>query len=125
MKKFALLASILLSFFIVATVWADPPPSNSADPVLVLKSEAEKTLNQLPSTNPQEVIGQVVKLLMAFMGAIMFMLVVYAGFIWMTAQGNGDKIEQAKNIILWSGLGVAAMLSSYIVVQFIFTQLNV
>jgi ABC-type oligopeptide transport system substrate-binding subunit len=89
-----------------------------------LKTKAASELNQFPTTNPQAIIGLAVRALMMFMGAIMFGLVVYAGIIWMSAQGNTEKISKAKNIIIWSALGVTVMLISYIVVNFVLTTLT-
>jgi|GEM_PF-1172643 hypothetical protein len=85
--------------------------------------DAQK-LNQLPPgmTSATAIIGLAIKGLMMFMGAIMFILVVYAGFLWMTAQGNSEKIDQARNIIVWATLGVAVMMVSYVVVNFLFEQ---
>lgn len=86
--------------------------------------EAAKGLSQLPSTSPQAIIGRGIQILMMFMGAIMFLLVVYAGVLWMTAQGNTEKIGTAKNIMIWTSLGVVAMLTSYIVISFIFSRVS-
>lgn len=84
-----------------------------------------KGLNQFQYTSAPEIIGLAVKILMSFMGAIMFILVVYAGLLWMTSAGNSDKIETAKRIIVWSTLGVTVMLASYIIMNFVFKQLLV
>lgn len=124
MKKifYAVIAGIF--FFGVMFLYFEPSFGAQEDEIRRIKERARTELNQLPSTNAQEIIGQAIKILTAFMGAIMFVLVVYAGFLWMTAQGNSDKIETAKNIMVWSALGVAVMLTSYIIVQFVFTQIE-
>lgn len=90
-----------------------------------IRKQAKDQLNQLPSLTVQDIIGQAIRILMAFMGAIMFLLVVYAGLMWMTAGGNSDKIDQAKRIIVWSTLGIFVMLASYVIVSFVFKQLQV
>ncbi len=96
------------------------PPTSKLDQI---KADAKK-LNQLPNgmSDPSVVIGLGIKALMMFMGAIMFLLVVYGGVLWMTAAGNSERISKAKNIIIWSALGVAVMLSSYIIVNFVFSR---
>lgn len=93
------------------------------DPLKSVKDKAAQ-LNQVPSlNNAQEVIGRGIEILMMFMGAIMFALVVYGGGLWMTASGNNEKISKAKNIIIWAALGVVVMLASYVVINFVFDQL--
>lgn len=101
------------------------PVPFSSDTVEKVRAEALVYLSQLPTTNPQAIFGLAIKILMMFMGSIMFALVVYAGFIWMTAQGNSERIEKARNIMIWSALGVAVMLLSYIIVNFVFTSVTI
>ena len=70
-------------------------------------------------------IKRAITLLMAFMGSILFALYIYAGLTWMTANGNEERITSAKNILVWSTLGVAVMMASYVIISFIFTSLAV
>ncbi len=85
-----------------------------------LIDEAKK-LNKLGTTNVNDMIGRVARGLMAFMGMILFVLYIYAGLLWMLASGNDEQITKSKNILVWSTLGVAVMMGSYIIVQFIFS----
>ncbi len=103
---------------------ASTPSVDTENKIPKIKAEAFKTLSQLPVTSPQQIIGLVVRALTMFMGSIMFVLVVYAGVMWMTAQGNSDRIEKSKKIMVWAALGVAVMLLSYIVVNFVFTSIQ-
>ncbi len=56
---------------------------------------------------------------MGVMGTVALAMLVYAGFLFMTAAGNSDRERKALDIMLWSGLGIIVILSSYAVVQFI------
>ncbi len=103
---------------------ASPVAGDTEDKIQEIKAEAYVTLSQLPVTSPQQIIGLAVRVLMMFMGSIMFVLVVYAGVMWMTAQGNSERIEKSKKIMVWATLGVAVMLLSYIVVNFVFTSIS-
>ena len=95
-----------------------------ADPLAPIKSKAATVLSQTPvAYTPQQLIGIAIKGLTGFMGAIMFVLVLYAGVLLMTAQGNTERIEHSKKIMVWATLGVAVMLLSYIVVNFVFSRL--
>lgn len=96
-----------------------------SDPLSDIKMQAQSTLNQFPATTtPQQIIGIAIKTLTMFMGSIMFVLVVYAGVMWMTAQGNSERVEKSKKIMIWAVLGVAVMLMSYIVVSFVFSSIQ-
>lgn len=121
-KKIFFSLSIISLFLSPILVSADTADQKAAAKLIQMKAEAAK-LNQLPTTNAQQIIGLAVKALMMFMGAIMFLLVVYGGVLWMTASGNSEKIDKAKNIIIWAALGVAVMLVSYMAVNFVFSKL--
>ncbi len=77
-------------------------------------------LNQLKFKSPQEFIGQAIKVMLSFIGSIALILYIYAGFNWMIARGESEKISQSKNMILWTTLSVFMMLASYILVQYLF-----
>lgn len=87
-----------------------------------LKDRAQ-SLNMLGTNNVKTMINRAITLLMAFMGSILLALYIYAGLMWMLASGNDEKITASKNILVWSTLGVAVMMASYVIVTFIFTSL--
>lgn len=83
--------------------------------------ERIKILNQLPNlSSPGELIGIIARILLAFIGSIALGLYVWAGVLWMGAAGNTDRVEKAKQILAWTTLGVAVMLGSYVVVNYVF-----
>ena len=59
------------------------------------------------------VFGNAIALALATVGLIFFALAVYAGFIWMTAQGEDDKIAKAKKILQGSIVGVFIVIMAY------------
>lgn len=40
--------------------------------------------------------------------------IIYAGFLFVTAQGNEEKLKKAKNAFLWSVIGMAILLGAQI-----------
>ncbi|MFH1564696.1 MAG: hypothetical protein ABIC82_02480 [bacterium] len=72
-----------------------------------------------PKNTVPEIIARVVKYLLTFLGVIFIVLIVYAGFIYMTAMGESDKISSAKNIIISASIGLAIILASYSFTYFI------
>lgn len=83
------------------------------------------TLNQLKGfTTPQELIGKVINVLLSFLGSIALGLYIWSGVLWTTAAGNSERVETSKKIIIWTTAGVVAILSSYVLVKFIFSTLG-
>lgn len=60
-----------------------------------------------------ETVGRIIKILLSFVGTIFFALTVYAGFLWMTAQGNEDKVAKAKDIIKTAVIGMIIVVAAY------------
>ncbi len=66
------------------------------------------------------VIGQIIGGVLGLMGSIFFILLVYGGFMWMTARGNESQVEKARTIITWAVWGVVIILLAYLVVDLVF-----
>lgn len=64
-------------------------------------------------------LGTVVKILMSFSGIIFMSLMVYAGFLWMTARGEESQIEKAMKIIKASIIGLVIVVAAYSITFFI------
>lgn len=66
-----------------------------------------------------ETIGHIIQVILAFVGTIFFALTVYAGFLWMTAAGNEDKVSQAKSIITSATIGMVVVVAAYSITFFV------
>lgn len=66
------------------------------------------------------VAGYVLGQATLYLGIIFFLLIVYSGFLYMTASGNDTKIEKAKGILYAAGIGLVIIVSAYAIVRFVF-----
>lgn len=92
----------------------------SANELLLMASE---NLNPAGINNPTQFIKKAINGLMAFIGSITLLLYVAAGLLWMTARGASEQVDKAKKILVWTTLGVAVMLFSYVLVSFLFSSI--
>ncbi|MDO8626443.1 MAG: pilin [Candidatus Magasanikbacteria bacterium] len=69
---------------------------------------------------PQDFLGNAIRVILSLIGALVLVMYIYGGLLWMTAAGNSEQTGKAKQILVWSTLGVAVMLSSYVLVTFLF-----
>jgi len=76
------------------------------------------------NTDPRDIIINIIKYLMTFLGIIAVCIILYGGFIWMTAAGNEDKIAKAKQIIIAGSIGLVIILAAFIIVQFVMRVSN-
>lgn len=66
-----------------------------------------------------EGIGSIVSVALGFVGVMFMVLLIYGGFVWMTARGNEQEAEKAKKIITNSIIGLIIVFSAYAFVWFI------
>lgn len=66
------------------------------------------------------ILGTVVSVVLGFLGIIFIILTIYAGFTWMTAAGNEEKVSRAQSILKRSIIGLIVIVSSYAIYRVIF-----
>jgi len=71
-----------------------------------------------------QTIAEIVRIFLGLLGMIAVVLILYAGFLWMTAAGNVEKISTAKKILINGVIGLAIILSSFAITQFIISSLE-
>ncbi len=64
-------------------------------------------------TDPVVIVAQVVQAFLSFLGIIFLILIIYAGFRYMTAQGNEQQAEAALTTIKHAIVGLIIVLASY------------
>jgi hypothetical protein len=72
---------------------------------------------------PSAVIGRIIFGILTAMGVIFLILMVYAGFRWMTAGGNEETIKKAQALISRAVIGFIIVLSAYSITWFVFDKL--
>ncbi len=71
------------------------------------------------------IIANIIRAALGLVGIVLVCLILYAGYLWMTAGGNEDQIGQAKSIIRNAVIGLVIILSAYSIVAFIMKMLGV
>lgn len=69
------------------------------------------------------VISDIIKVFLSFLGVIFIVLIIYAGFMWMTAAGAEDKITKAKTTLAAAIIGLAIILAAYAITYFAIDQI--
>ena|SRR3989338_2093869 len=77
----------------------------------------------LGSSDIRFTAAQIINVSLGLLGIIALVLIVYAGFLWMTAGGNSDQIDKAKGILFASVIGLIIILSAYSISRFVITNL--
>jgi cbb3-type cytochrome oxidase subunit 3 len=74
------------------------------------------------SSLPQ-LIGKIVAAILSLLALVFFLLVFYAGILWMTARGNSETVTKAKDIMEAAVIGLLIVMGSYAISRFVFDSL--
>jgi lysylphosphatidylglycerol synthetase-like protein (DUF2156 family) len=67
--------------------------------------------------------GQVISLVLSFVGVIFLGLMIYAGIMWMTSSGNQEAVTKAKDLITNAIIGIVIVFAAYAITAFLGSQL--
>ena len=76
-------------------------------------------INDVPTA-----IGTVVGSVLAFLGIIFFILMIYGGFLWMFARGNEQDVAKAKDLIQSAIIGLIIVLAAYAITAYVGGELT-
>ena len=65
------------------------------------------------------IIARFVQIFFGILGVLAVLLLIYGGFIWMTSQGDPDKVNKAKQIIYNAIIGLIIIFSAFAIATFI------
>lgn len=72
----------------------------------------------------QNTLATFVRGALSLLGLIFVSLIIYAGFLWMTAGGDDKQVGKAKDTIQQAAIGLAITLSAYAITNFVVNQLG-
>ncbi|MBU2575994.1 pilin [Patescibacteria group bacterium] len=72
----------------------------------------------------KQIIALIINIFLGFLGIIAVILILYAGYMWMTAGGNEEKVAQAKLILRNAVIGLVIVLSSWAIASFVISRLS-
>ncbi len=70
-------------------------------------------INDQNNTDPAIIVGRIIQVFLSFLGIIFLILILYAGYQYMTAGGNREKAEEALDAIKHAIIGLIIVLASY------------
>ena len=77
----------------------------------------------LGQEDPRIMVANIIRMIFGFLGIVAVCLILYAGWLYMTAGGEEDKVEKAKKILIRAVIGIIICLSSFAIASFILNKL--
>lgn len=81
-------------------------------------------VSSLSAEDPRVIIVRLINIFLSVLGMIFLVLIIYAGFTWMTAGGEAQKVEKAQRIMKNAVIGLIIILSSWGITRFILKSLT-
>jgi len=74
--------------------------------------------------DPRVVIARIIRIVFGFLGIVAISLVIYGGFLWMTAGGSPERLAKAKKVLINALIGLAIILLAFSITSYIIAQLE-
>jgi uncharacterized iron-regulated membrane protein len=122
-RKTAIALSTLWLAFSCRLVLAADPFGNTGlkdvgKEVYGSQADAEK------AGNLTTLIGSLVKSAIGLLGIVFLILIVYAGYLWMTARGDEKVVTKAKDTLQRAIIGLIIVVAAYAITTFLFTRIS-
>ena len=131
MQKYTKKISFL--FVIIALVL---PITAQASDIQIADSATSRALNKLgtvgektglgtlsmsddPNIGLYDKIAAIINIALGFVGIIAVILIIYAGFKWITAGGNEEQVKSSRDIIRNAVIGIGIVMLAYVITNFV------
>lgn len=87
-------------------------------------SDSNKLCNPIEGVDdPRIFIGRLIKGILGLSGSVALLMFVYGGLVYLTAQGESERVQRAKNTLIWATMGLAVIFGSYAFLTYLFKAL--
>lgn len=105
--------------FLPASALAQDP----ADQLFWGDQQGFQIITGLGAADPRQIIANLINILLGFLGILAVVIIILAGFKWMTSGGNEEKASEAKSSLAAAIIGILIILASFAIAQFVISSL--
>lgn len=80
--------------------------------------------NPTESSSLQEFLGKILEAIVTLLYPILVLALVYSGFLFVTAQGNPQKLQKARTVLKWVIVGAVIIFARWLIADIIGTTVN-
>ena len=125
--KYKMVLSIIFMLCLGFTLVPNNALAGTDDPV-PKKIEFEigtiQTETGLGGEDVRSTIASIIKVALGLLGIVAVVIILWGGFVWMTAGGNDEKVGEARKIIFSGIIGLAIVLSAYAIAAYVLNKLG-
>lgn len=104
-----------------ALVLADTPFQRAQTELGTVQNQALGT-----TTAPQNIYtiaGNIINVILGFLGIVLLGYMIYAGFLWMTSGGESEKAKEARTMIANAIIGLIIIVAAFAISNFVLGSL--
>lgn len=118
-KQLFVLLSIIIILVLPYLVFAESATTlDSLNKVAIEKGPYDGNAN-----DPTVIVARVISIFLSLLGVVFLILVLYAGYNWMTASGDESKVEKAQGTIKRAIIGLIITVGAYAIQMLVFGEL--
>ncbi len=120
-----LLSIFLIPYFVFAQLPEDANRSTGASSGMTAKGLLQQLGDKagyetaIGRNNLSSVVAAVINGFLALLGIIFLFYLIHAGYLWMTARGEEDQVNQAKDEIRNAIIGFIVIIAAYAIVNYV------
>ncbi len=116
---------LLITLFVAQNVLAQTSGGLLTDTTALTGATSETaTTAKLSEMKIGDLIGKVLKAVLSILGVIFLILMIFAGFNWMTSNGNEEKVKKSTGTIKAAIIGLIVVIAAYIITIFVFQSVD-
>lgn len=73
---------------------------------------------------PGTLVYNIVAIVLGFLGVLIVVMMMYGGFLWITAAGEEDKAKKGTTILFQAVIGAIIVFAAYTVTYFVLVQIG-
>lgn len=126
MKTKTIIFNLLLTVFLFSSIIC-LPLDIQAQGLKSIESNIDTTASEAGvkgETDLSVFIGTAVQFFLSLIGVIFVILIIYGGYLYLTAAGSEEKAAKARKLIISSVIGLIIIIISYSLAYFITTMLE-
>lgn len=116
---------VVLSFLVIVPTTSALSffPTTTSDSTGLLNNKALETIS-LGNVAPTVVALNLINTALSLLAALCVAMLLYGGFLWIWARGNSETVDQAKQILQGTVIGLVIILSALGVTRFAFINIG-
>ena len=116
---FMLSSALLLPVGVFAGATADHDTRGDVRDKLNIVAESSGIGGEAQEGGLVSTIGLIIQAFLTVVGVLVTILIIYSGYLWMTAQGNADQVTKAKTMMTQAVIGLAITMAAYFISDFV------